>query len=190
LKALARLHITRQLSCPFQRKTEMPRFTNLLILFPILFCSPSIAYTQQVSTVAGRVKSVVQDKSTCWKLTRMQERKSVVRTDVEQEWLCGKESVTIYFYQGITTEAAINLFREMRAAPVASPGRSVDSHKFGDESLITTGALEIREGNTSIFFRQGDMVIRIDAVTMENPQSSSALKQAIRFAQIVAERLS
>ena len=135
----------------------------------------------------NRVKSAVRVKSSCWKLNRAQERQNGERTDFGQEWLCRKESVTVYFYQAPSIEAAVKLFEEMRDAPVASPGRTVDSHKFGDQSFIKSHSPYSK--SSYVFFRKINIVIRIDSNIMRNATSERTLKNAVRFAQIVVEQI-
>jgi hypothetical protein len=166
----------------------MPRCAKLITLLLILVCSTSAVGAQELSEVVGRVKSIAQAKRSCWKLNRAQERNTGARKAFEQEWLCRQESVTIYFYQGDSIEAAIKMFEELRTSPVEAPGLFVESPKLGDQSSITTYSAYSR--SSYVYFRKSNIVVRIDANTMRNASSALTLKNALRFAHIVEEQIS
>ena len=167
----------------------MHRFANLTMLWLTLLCFMSISYAQEVSALAERVSSVMRARPSCWRLNRVQERREGERIIFEQDWLCHNESVTIYFYQESSVEAAARLFEVIRSAPVAAPGRLVDSHRFGDESFITSYSAYSR--SSYVFFRKDNIVVRIDSstLTVRNATWERTLRNAVRFAQIVVEQI-
>lgn len=166
----------------------MRRFTNLIMLLLMLVCSTSAVYSQELSEVVGRVKSVIQAKPSCWKLNRVQERNNSGWVSFEQEWLCRKESVTIYFFQEDSIDGAIKMFEELRTSPVQAPGLFVASPQIGDQSVIRTYPDYSR--SSYIFFRKGKIVVRIDSNIMRNAPSTITLKNAIWFAQLIEKQIS
>ena len=168
----------------------MLRFANLLMLSLILLCSAPTNYAQDASAVAEKVKAVVKEKASCWKIYHQQERKIDGVTAVEVNWVCGKESVIAYLYQVLSVEAAARLLYEIRTSPVSSsavvPGAPpLDSYQFGDESSVRSYYLYSR--SSYVFFRKGNIVVRIDSGTMGKTSSKRTLRNAVRFAQWFAE---
>ena len=165
----------------------MPRSANLLILSLALLCSAPTAHAEDVSTVAEKVKAVVNEKGSCWKLFHEQKRRDIDRAEVLVNWVCGKEGVVVYLYQEPSVEAAVKLFYEMRTAPVAAPGRTVDSYKFGDESWVNSYNPYSR--SSYVFFRKGNIIVRIDSGTRGKASSARTLKNAVRFAGLFDEQI-
>jgi hypothetical protein len=165
----------------------MFRPASLLILSLMLLCPPPAVYAGDVSTIAEEVKAAVEEKASCWKLFHQQERKDVDRAELWVNWVCGKKGVVVYLYQEPSVEAAIKLFYEMRTAPVASPGRLVESYKFGDESFVTSYNPYSR--SSYVFFRKGSIVVRIDSGTTGKASSARTLKNAVRFARLFVEKM-
>lgn len=165
----------------------MFRHVKLLITGLALLCSAPVAHAESLSTVAGRVKAVVKEKAPCWKLFHEQEGRNGDRADIWVNWVCGKEGVVVYLYQAPSVEAAVKMFYEMRTAPVAAPGRTLDSYKFGDESWVSSYNPYSR--SSYVFFRKGNIIVRIDSGTTGNASSASTLKNAVRFARWFAEQI-
>ncbi|HKQ99454.1 MAG TPA: hypothetical protein VJT09_02205, partial [Pyrinomonadaceae bacterium] len=105
----------------------------------------------------------------------------------EQEWLCPKEAVTIYFFQAPSIEAAVKFYEELITSPVEAPGEHVDSPKIGDQSSITTHTDYSR--SSYVYFRKGTIVVRIDSNILKLTTPIRTLENAIRFAQIVEEQI-
>ena len=170
----------------------MFRSTNLLMLSLILLCSAPAAYGQDVSAVADKVKAVVKEKASCWKLFRQQERKNTEFSEVELDWVCGKESVIVYLYQAPSVEAAAKLLYEIRTSPVVSsahvPGAPpTDSYQFGDETSV--GSYYLYSRSSYVFFRKGNIVARIDSGSAGKTSSKRTLRNAVLFAQLSAEQM-
>ena len=107
-------------------------------------------------------------------------------------WVCGKEGVIAYLYQAPSVEAAVELLYEIRTSPVESsvvaPGEpSIDSYQFGDESFVRSFNLYSR--SSYVFFRKGNIVVGIDSGTIGKASSKRTLRNAVRFAQLFAERM-
>lgn len=166
----------------------MFRPASLLILSLILLRYTPAAYAGEVSTIAEEVKALVKEKASCWKVFHQQGRNDVDRAELWVNWVCGKEGVVVYLYQEPSVEAAIKLFYEMRTAPVAAPGRLVESYKFGDESFISSYNPYSR--SSYVLFRKGSIIIRIDSGTTGKASSARTLKNAVRFAQLFVEKIS
>jgi hypothetical protein len=170
----------------------MSRTANLLILPLILLCSAPVVIAQSVPPVVEKVKVVVKEKASCWKLYHQQERKDGDRTTVEVNWVCGKEGVVAYLYQEPSVEAATKLLYEIRTSPVESlavvPGAPpMNPYQFGDESIVRAYLLYSR--SSYIFFRKGNIVVRIDSGTMGKASSKGTLRNAVRFARLFAEHI-
>ena len=171
----------------------MSRTANLLILPLILLCTAPAANAQDVSAVAEKVKSVVKKSEPCWKLYRQQERKHGDGKAVEVNWVCGKEGLIAYLYQELSVDAAAKLLYEIRTSPVGSsahvPGApTVDSYQFGDESFV--GSYYLYTRSSYIFFRKGNIVVRIDSGSSGKTSSKRTLRNAVLFAQLFAEQMS
>ncbi|HEX8071278.1 MAG TPA: hypothetical protein VF546_15085 [Pyrinomonadaceae bacterium] len=159
---------------------------KLLVLLVVLVGSAPGVRAEGLVEIAGRVKGAVEEKRSCWKLNRVQERWE--GTAFEQEWLCGKkEAVTIYYFQRASVEEAAKLFEEIRTSPVQAPGRYVDAPKVGDQSTISA----YNEYSTSsyVFFRKGDVVVRIDSNLLARGTPATTLENAVRFAQLVEAQI-
>lgn len=167
----------------------MPRFANLLMLSLVLLFPLPAAYAQDVSTVAEKVKAVIKDKASCWKLFHQQERKIDDGKAIEVNWVCGNEGVIAYLYQEPSVEAAVKLLYEIRTSPVQSSAtsRPVDPYKFGDESYVRSYYLY--SSSSYVFFRKGNIVVRIDSGTTGKSTSTCTLRNAVRFAQMFAEQI-
>jgi hypothetical protein len=158
----------------------------------ILLCSALAAYAQDVSAVAEKVKVVVKERTGCWKLFHQQERKTSDVTAVEVDWVCGKEGVIVYLYQAPSVEAAVKLLYEIRTSPVQSStvalgAPPIGPYKFGDESYV--GSYYLYSRSSYVFFRKGNIVVRIDSSTMGKASSKRTLRNAVRFAQLFAEHM-
>jgi hypothetical protein len=153
----------------------------------LLWCPPS-AYGEDVSALVEGVKAAVKEKAPCWKLFHQQGPSGIDRAGAWVNWTCGKEGVVAYLYHEPSVEAAVKLFHEMRTAPVAAPGRAVDSYKFGDESFVSSFNPYSR--SSYVFFRKGNIIVRIDSGTDGKATSARTLKNAVRFARLFVEQLS
>jgi hypothetical protein len=170
----------------------MFRYANLFMLALTLLCSAPTAYAEDVSTVVEEVKAMVEKKSSCWKLLRQEERKNTEFLEIDLDWVCGKESVVAYLYQVPSVEAAAKLLYEIITSPVQSlavaPGAPpTDSYKFGDESYVRAYLLYSR--SSYVFFRKGNIVVRIDSGARGSGSHKRILRNAVRFAQLFAERM-
>ena len=139
------------------------------------------------------MKSLVKEKETCWKLFRQQERKNTEFSEVELDWVCGKENVITYLYQLPSVEAADKLLYEICTSPVQSSAVAlgappIDSYQFGDESFVRAYLLYSR--SSYVFFRKDNIVVRIDSGTTGKASSKRTLRNAVLFAQFFAERMS
>jgi len=166
----------------------MFRTASLLILSLMLLCPAPAASAEEVSAIVEGVKAVVKEEASCWKLFHQQGPRVTDRAEAWVNWACGKEGVVVYLYREPSVEAAVKLFHEMRTAPVASPGRVVDSYKFGDESFVTSFNPYSR--SSYVFFRKGNIIIRIDSGTNGKASSARTLRNAVRFARWFDERMS
>src|SRR5215208_1926265 len=169
---------------------KMAQHVALFMLSLILLCSASTAYAGDVPIVAEEVTVMVKEKASCWKLHRQQERKNVEFPEVELDWVCGKESVIAYLYQASSVEAAAKLLHEIVTSPVQSsavvPGAPpTDIYQFGDESYV--GSYYLYSKSSYVFFRKGNIVVRIDSNGMWKPTSKRTLRNAVRFAQLFDE---
>jgi len=168
----------------------MYRFAYLFMLsLALLFAAPT-ASAEDLSTIADKVKAVVNEEPSCWKLYRQQQRETIQFLEVDLDWVCGKESVIAYLYQAPSVEAASKLLYEIRTSPVQSSAVALgapplDSYKFGDESFV--GAYYLYSRSSYILFRKGDIVVRIDSSTRGKASSKRTLKNAVRFAQLLDE---
>jgi hypothetical protein len=166
----------------------MYRTARLLILTLVLLCCAPSAYGEDVPALVEGVKAAVRKKAPCWKLFHQQGRRETDRAEAWVNWACGKDGVAAYLYHEPSVEAAIKLFQEMRTAPVAAPGRAVDSYKFGDESFVSSFNPYSR--SSYVFFRKGNIIVRIDSGTNGKASSARTLKNAVRFARLFVEQLS
>lgn len=166
----------------------MHRTARLLILSLMLLWCPPSAYGEDVSALVEGVKAAVKEKAPCWKLFHQQGPSGIDRAGAWVNWTCGKEGVVAYLYHEPSVEAAVKLFHEMRTAPVAAPGRAVDSYKFGDESFVSSFNPYSR--SSYVFFRKGNIIVRIDSGTDGKATSARTLKNAVRFARLFVEQLS
>jgi hypothetical protein len=176
-----------RLKLKLKRKLKMRRFAKILLLLLMALCPAQIISAQGISGVAEKVKSSVKAKAGCWKLNRESRREIAEFTEDEQEWECRKEYVRVVIYQMDSDTSASKLFRDQRDQITQSPGRVVDEYQFGDESRV----LSSFQYSTSsyIFFRRGNLMVRIDANTDRNGTSTSTLKNAVLFAQLLEENL-
>lgn len=170
----------------------MFRYVNLLMLSLTLLCSAPAADAQNVSAVAEEVKAIVKEKASCWKLYHQQERKDGDHTTVEVNWVCGKEGVVAYLYQVPSVEAAAKLLNEIITSPVqslavAQGAPPLDAYQFGDESYVRAYLLYSK--SSYVFFRKGNVVVRIDSGTMWKASHKRTLRNAVRFARMFAERI-
>jgi len=166
----------------------MYRTVCLLILSLVILCCTPSAYGKDVPALVEGIKAAVKEKAPCWKLFHQQGRRDVDRAEAWVNWVCGKEGVVAYLYHEPSVEAAIKLFHEMRTAPVAAPGRAVDSYKFGDESFVRSFNPYSR--SSYVFFRKGNIIVRIDSGTSGKASSARTLKNAVGFARLFVEQLS
>ena len=164
---------------------------SLCTLSLALLCSAPTAYAKDVSEVAADVKGIVKAKTSCWKLFNQHERKLTEFWEIDLDWVCGKESVVSYLYQTPSIEDATKLLHEIVNSPVQSittiPRHPVDHHKFGDESYV--GSYYLYSRSSYIFFRKGNIVVRIDSSSSGKTSSKKTLTNALRFAQLYAEHM-
>jgi hypothetical protein len=169
----------------------MFRRVNLLILSLALLCAAPAAYAGDVSEVAEEVKAIVREKAPCWKLFRQQERKIPEFWEIDLDFVCGKASVIAYLYQTPSVEAAAKLLYEIVTSPVQSsatiPGHPVVTDKFGDESYV--GAYFLYTRSSYVYFRKGHIVVRIDSSSSGKASSKKTLKNAVIFAQFLAQHM-
>lgn len=169
---------------------KMRRYAKILMSLIVVSCCALTVYAQSVSEVAEKLKTVLREKAPCWKTFRQQERKSTEFVEAELDLMCGKESVIAYLYQAPSVEAAAKLLYEIRTSPVAAPatlpaGNSVDSYKFGDESYVSTYYHYSR--SSYVYFRKGNIVVRIDSNMLAKPTSARTLRNAVWIAQLLAD---
>lgn len=150
------------------------------------------AYAQDISAIAGKVKAIVKEQASCWKLYNQQERKNTEIEEINLNWTCGRDGVIAYIYQAPSVETAIKWFYELRTSPVASPvtssnWRNADSYKFGDESSIRSNFLY--SSSSYVFFRKGNIVVRIDSGSSKKTTSARTLKNAVLFARLINEQI-
>jgi len=168
------------------------RRANLLMLLPALLWLVPAAYARDVSDVAEEVKAIVKEKAPCWKVFRQEERKQAAFWEIDLDWVCGKEIVGAYLYQTPSVETAKKLLNDIVTSPVQSltttPGHPVINEKFGDESDVRS---YFAYSNSSyVFFRKGNIVVRIDSSGSGKTSSQKTLENAVLFAQLFAERIS
>lgn len=168
------------------------RRANLLMLLLALLWLVPAAHAQDVSDVAEEVKAIVKEKAPCWKVFRQEERKQAEFWEIDLDWVCGKASVGAYLYQTPSVETAKNLLNEIVTSPVQSltttPGHPEINDKFGDESYVR---YYLAYSNSSyVFFRKGNIVVRLDASGSGETSSQKTLKNVVMFAQFFAEHIS
>ena len=168
----------------------MCRYAKILMSLLVVSCCALTVYPQSASEVAEKLKATLKEKAPCWKLFRQQERKGTEILEVDIDLVCGKDSVIAYLYQAPSVEAAAKLLYEIRTSPVAAPaappaGSSVDSYRFGDESYVRTYYEYSR--SSYVFFRKGNIVVRIDSNMLAKPTSARTLRNAVLIAQMLAD---
>jgi hypothetical protein len=90
-------------------------------------------------------------------------------------------------FQSSSDAGASALFTEQRDQIVSSPGRVVDTFKFGDESRVTS---YFPYGPSSyIFFRSGTIFVRIDSNLAKKGKSETTLRNAVLFAQLLVKQM-
>lgn len=159
----------------------------LVLTIPVLLALSVNSTAQDLPDLVTKVKSAVAQRDSCWELKRAEDRKVDDTKRSEQDWVCRNQVVGVYYFQERSPEAAAKLYREIITSPVQAPGRHLDSPKFGEESSIST----YNEYSTSsyIFFRRGNIVVRIDSSPLERVDGSLILQNAITFATVVDQAL-
>jgi hypothetical protein len=170
----------------------MRQYAKLLMLLLVIPCGALTVRAQSVPEVAEKLKNSVKEKARCWKLFRQQERKTTEILEVELDWVCGKESVIVYLYQAPSVEAAAKMLYEILTSPVGSSARvpgapPTDSYQFGDESSV--GSYYLYTRSSYVFFRKGSIVARIDSGSARKTSSKRTLRNAVLFAQLLAEQM-
>lgn len=167
------------------------RIFNLLLLSCLSLLSYIHASAQDVSGAAERIKNVIKEKNSCWKLNRETERKydeaAGIRS-VQQEWQCRDDYVQVYLFQVSSLEEADKMYRDQVSSPVSMPPIIVKTHKFGEESHVRTSNNYIKTGSSYVFFKERAAFVRIDS-NSSNRNTSLSLENALRFAEIVNESI-
>lgn len=130
--------------------------------------------------VADKFEHAIKAREPRFALESKLKRKNLEENYVLLGWKSGEEFVSTTTYELASAEEAAAFLKKNIDAPVSVPVRTVKLTRLGEEAYIRADGPYSKGGHTTLFFRQGNVVVVMNA---------SAQGVAKRFAKHMAREL-